>query len=74
MEINVSSVKILYQFRLHSEQYIQAMCQGVEDLDIARIEALNKIQEGKEVVARAYNKNVKLKNFKKGKLVWKAIR
>ncbi|KAM3003662.1 hypothetical protein FF2_033999 [Malus domestica] len=49
------------------------MCQGVEDLDIARIEALNKIQQRKEVVARAYNKKVKLKNFKNVELVWKAI-
>jgi len=37
------------------------MCQEIEDLDVARIEALNKIREGKEVVARAYNKKVKLK-------------
>ncbi|XP_008370554.1 uncharacterized protein [Malus domestica] len=51
MEINVSSVRIQNQYELHSEEYIQAMCQGIEDLDIARIEALNKIQEGKRVVA-----------------------
>ncbi|KAM2134064.1 hypothetical protein ACFX1R_004103 [Malus domestica] len=35
MEINVSSVRIQNQFRLHSEEYIQVMCQGSEDLDIA---------------------------------------
>ena len=63
MEINVSSVRIQNQFGLHSEEYIQAMCQEIEDLDIARIEALHKIQEGKRVVARAYNKKVKLKNL-----------
>ncbi|CAN6543126.1 unnamed protein product [Malus baccata var. baccata] len=50
-----------------------AMCQGVEDLEIARIEALDKSQEGKRAVVRAYNKKVKLKTFKKGELVWKAI-
>ncbi|XP_070660615.1 uncharacterized protein [Malus domestica] len=65
MEINVSSIRIQHQFRLHSKEYIKAMCQEVEDLDVARIEALDKIQEGKRVVARAYNKKVKLKNFKK---------
>ena len=49
------------------------MCQGIEDLDVARIEALNQIQEGKRAVARAYNKKVKLKSFGEGDLVWKAI-
>ena len=72
MEINASSVRIQNKFELHSEEYIQVMCQGVEDLDVARIEALDKIQEGKRVVARVYNKKVKLKNFKKWELVWKA--
>ncbi|KAM1648303.1 hypothetical protein ACFX2K_009716 [Malus domestica] len=35
MEINVSSVRIQNQYGLHSEEYIQAMCQGVKDLDVA---------------------------------------
>nr|XP_028960698.1 uncharacterized protein LOC114825841 [Malus domestica] len=35
MEINVSSVRIQNQFGLHSEEYIEAMCQGIEDLDVA---------------------------------------
>nr|XP_008375751.1 uncharacterized protein LOC103438986 [Malus domestica] len=73
MEINVSSVRIQNQFGLHSEEYIEAMCQRIEDLDIARIEALNQIQEGKRAVARAYNKKVKLKYFKEGDLVWKVV-
>ncbi|CAN6687987.1 unnamed protein product [Malus baccata var. baccata] len=64
MEINVSSVKIQNQFGLHNEEYIEAMCQGIEDLDVARIEALNQIQEGKKAVTRAYNKKVKIKSFK----------
>ncbi|CAN6693341.1 unnamed protein product [Malus baccata var. baccata] len=73
MEINVSSVRIQNQFGLHSAEYIEAMCQGIEDLDAARIEALNQIQEGKIAVARAYNKRVKLKSFKEGDLVWKTV-
>ncbi|KAM1671686.1 hypothetical protein ACFXTN_036666 [Malus domestica] len=73
MEINVSSVRIQNQFELHSEKYIQAICQEVEDLDLARIEALDKIQEGKKAVARAYNKKVKLQTFTEGELVWKTI-
>ncbi|CAN6570975.1 unnamed protein product [Malus baccata var. baccata] len=31
------------------------------------------IQEGKKVVARAYNKKVKMKSFKEGDLVWKTV-
>ncbi|KAM1365139.1 hypothetical protein ACFX2F_043601 [Malus domestica] len=73
MEINVSSVRIQNQFGLHSAEYIEAMCQGIEDLDVARIEALNQIQEGKIAVARAYNKKVKVKSFKEGDLVWKTV-
>ncbi|CAN6720149.1 unnamed protein product [Malus baccata var. baccata] len=63
MEINVSSVRIQNQFGLHSSEYVEAMCQGIEDLDAARIEALNQIQEGKTAVARAYNKKVKVNWF-----------
>ena len=40
------------------------MCQEVKDMDVARIEALDKIQERKRAIARAYNKKVKLKTFK----------
>ncbi|CAN6565784.1 unnamed protein product [Malus baccata var. baccata] len=73
MEINVSSVRIQNQFGLHSAEYIEAMCQGIEDPDAVRIEALNQIQEGKTAVARAYNKKVKIKSFKEGDLVWKTV-
>ncbi|KAM1285152.1 hypothetical protein ACFX2J_027753 [Malus domestica] len=73
MEINVSSVRIQNQFGLHSAEYIEAMCQGIEDLDVVRIEALNQIQEEKTAVARAYNKKVKIKSFKDGDLVWKTV-
>ncbi|CAN6562196.1 unnamed protein product [Malus baccata var. baccata] len=73
MEINVSSVRIQNQFGLHSEEYIEAMCQGIEDLDVARLEALNQIQEGKKTVARTYYKKVKMKSFKEGDLVWKTV-
>ncbi|CAN6686524.1 unnamed protein product [Malus baccata var. baccata] len=73
MEINVSSIRIQNQFGLHSAEYVEAMCQGIEDLDAARIEALNQIKEGKTVVARAYNKKVKVKSFKEGDLVWKTV-
>ncbi|CAN6678264.1 unnamed protein product [Malus baccata var. baccata] len=73
MEINVSSVRIQNQFRLHSEEYIEVMSQRIEDLDVARIEALNQIQEGRRAVARAYNKKVKIKSFKERDLVWKTV-
>ena len=43
MEINVSSLRTHNQFDLHSDEFLQAMCQGREDLDVACIDALNKI-------------------------------
>ncbi|CAN6679254.1 unnamed protein product [Malus baccata var. baccata] len=44
------------------------------DLTFGQDEVLPmKIKEGKRVVARAYNKKVKLKSFKEGDLVWKAV-
>nr|XP_017179075.2 uncharacterized protein LOC108169718 [Malus domestica] len=46
---------------------------NIEDLDATQILALNKIQEGKKVVAQAYNKIVKLKAFNEGELVWKTV-
>ncbi|XP_070677985.1 uncharacterized protein [Malus domestica] len=73
MKINVSFVRIQNQFGVHSEEYVEAMCQGIEDLNVARIEALNQIQEGKRAGARAYNKKVKMKSFKEGDLVWKTV-
>ncbi|KAM1083598.1 hypothetical protein ACFX19_022374 [Malus domestica] len=73
MEINVSFLRIHNQIDIHGDKFIHAMCQGIEDLDVARNEALNKIQEGKRAVARAYNKRVKLKSFEEGELVWKIV-
>ncbi|XP_070662449.1 uncharacterized protein [Malus domestica] len=76
-------IKILHRFGMpetivtdHRPSFISREVEEfarVEDLDAARIEALDRIQEGKRVVARAYNKKVKLKTFKEGELVWKAI-
>ncbi|XP_048440196.1 uncharacterized protein LOC125477287 [Pyrus x bretschneideri] len=73
MEINVSSLRIHNQFDLHSYEFVQTICQGVKDLDVSCIETLNKIQEGKRAVARAYNKRVKLKSFEEEELLWKTI-
>ena len=37
MKINVSYVRLQKQFGLHNDDFIQAMCHGIEDLDVARI-------------------------------------
>ena len=51
---------------------MEAICQGLEDVDVAEVKALNELQPGKEVMARAYNKKVQHKSFMEGDLVWKA--
>ncbi|KAM2147575.1 hypothetical protein ACFX1Q_004312 [Malus domestica] len=33
MEINISSVRLQNQFGPHSDEFIQAMCQGIEDFE-----------------------------------------
>lgn len=38
-----------------------------------RLATLDHLQAQKKTVARAYNKRVKIKNFRKSDLVWKAI-
>lgn len=43
MEINVNSLRIQNQFGLHNDEFMQAMCQGIEDLDVTCIKALSKI-------------------------------
>ncbi|CAL2270663.1 unnamed protein product [Prunus armeniaca] len=51
----------------------QAILLELEGLDASRIDTLNKLLAGKQVVSRAYNKRVKNKSFEEGEIVWKAI-
>jgi hypothetical protein len=49
------------------------MNDNIEDLTELRLWSLERIQENKAKVARAYNKKVKLKEFQVGDLVWEAV-
>ncbi|CAL2266537.1 unnamed protein product [Prunus armeniaca] len=72
-EITVQSIRIGQQHNLVDEDYSQAMLLELEGLDIGRIDTVDKLLVGKEVVARAYNKRVKNKSFEEGEIVWKAV-
>ena len=45
----------------------------LEALDGKRLQALDHIMIHKKKVARAYNKQVRRKNFEEGELVWKVV-
>ena len=60
-------------WRLTSEQYHQSMFLELENVDEARILALNSILFQKKKAAKNYNKKVKHISFDEGDLVWKTI-
>ena len=49
------------------------MMDNIDEVTDKRLKALNKIENDKLRVARAYNKKVKIKSFQVGDLVWKTI-
>ncbi|KAI5311285.1 hypothetical protein L3X38_000039 [Prunus dulcis] len=49
------------------------MLRELEGLDASRIDTLNKLLAGKQVVSKAYNKRVRNKSFEEGEVVWKAV-
>ena len=62
-EITAGSRRVEFQNDLSAEQYAALMNDNVEDLTELRLWSLEKINENKAKVARAYNKKVKPKNF-----------
>ncbi|GKV35610.1 hypothetical protein SLEP1_g43856 [Rubroshorea leprosula] len=67
------AIRIAIQNGLNSGEYNEAMIMELEDLEEARLTALDVIKAQKLKVARAYNKRVKQKNLAEGSLVWKAV-
>jgi hypothetical protein len=49
------------------------MMDELEDLQMIHLRALETIEKNKMRVAKYYNKKVKVKQFAKGDLVWKAL-
>ncbi|XP_062026369.1 uncharacterized protein LOC133742703 [Rosa rugosa] len=73
MEMTVRSLRVAMQNNLTADEYSQAMLQELEDLDQARLDAYDRLQAQKKVVARAYNKKTRYKSFGEYELVWKAV-
>ncbi|GKV11259.1 hypothetical protein SLEP1_g22525 [Rubroshorea leprosula] len=73
MELTARSLWIAIQNGLNSGEYNEAMIMELEDLEEARLTALDVMKAHKLKVAQAYNKRVKQKNLTEGSLVWKAV-
>lgn len=73
VEINIKSLRVKCQDQLSTEQYHQSMFLELENVDEARILALNNILFQKKKVAKSYNKKVKHISFDESDLEWKTI-
>ncbi|KAI5324806.1 hypothetical protein L3X38_033879 [Prunus dulcis] len=73
METTVQSIRIAQQHNLVGKDYSQAILLELEGLNTSKIDTLNKLLAGKEVVERAYNKRVKNKSFEEGEIVWRTV-
>jgi hypothetical protein len=68
-EIMAGSRRVEFQNDLMTEEFVALMNNNVEDLTELRLWSLEKIEENKAKVARAYNEKVKPKEFQVGDLV-----
>ena len=73
MEITVRSMRITRQNELTHLDYQDAMFAELDEIDEARMAALNSIVVRKQKVSEIYNKRIKAKSFAIGDLVWKVI-
>ncbi|GKU91819.1 hypothetical protein SLEP1_g5634 [Rubroshorea leprosula] len=67
------SLRIAIQNGLNCGEYNEATIMELEDIEEARLTALDVMKAQKLKVARAYNKRVKQKNLAKGSLIWKVV-
>jgi hypothetical protein len=58
---------------LSAVDYYDLMIENIDDLTNKCLRALMEIEKDKLRVAKAYNKNAKIKSFQVGDLVWKTI-
>jgi hypothetical protein len=72
-EITAVSRCVEFQNDLTVEQYATLMNNNIEDLTELRLWSLEKIRENKAMVAHAYNRKLKLKEFQVRDLVWEAV-
>jgi hypothetical protein len=62
-EITAGSRRVEFENDLRAEEYATLMNNNIKDLMELRLWSLERIKENKAMVARAYNKKVKLKEF-----------
>ncbi|XP_016200297.1 uncharacterized protein LOC107641314 [Arachis ipaensis] len=73
LEINLNTLRVSKQNDLPVDDYWNAMFDELNELDSERILALENVIRQKESIARSYNRRIKEKSFKIGKLVLKVI-
>ncbi|XP_072062182.1 uncharacterized protein [Arachis hypogaea] len=73
LEINLNTIRVMYQEELPVEDYWNAMFDELNNLDSDQMLALDHIIHQKENVAHIYNRRVKEKCFQVGELVLMVI-
>jgi hypothetical protein len=73
VEISLNAVRFAKQNDLTVGDYYNLMMDNIDEVTDKRVVALGEIEKDKIMVARAYNKKVKVKSFQVGDLVCKTI-
>ena len=73
VEISLNEVTYAKQNDLTVDDYYNSMMDNIDEVTDKRVTTLGEIKKDKIMVAKAYNKNVKVKSFQVGDLVWKTI-
>ncbi|XP_039772020.1 uncharacterized protein LOC120640230 [Panicum virgatum] len=71
VEVNLDAYRFVRQNDLDVGEYL--MMDNIDEVTDKRLMALKEIEKDKLMVAKAYNKKVKVKNFQVGELVWKTV-
>jgi hypothetical protein len=69
----MGSRHVTFQDQLTADEYSALMKDELEDLASHQLNALINVELNKARVARWYDKNVKIRSFAQGELVWKLV-
>jgi hypothetical protein len=64
IEVNLGAYRLAKQIDLNVDTYYALMMDNIDEVTDKRLEALEAIEKDKRLLARAYNKKVKLNPFK----------
>ena len=73
IEVNLDAYRFARQNDLDVGEYHDLMMDNIDEVTDKRLIALKEIEKDKIMVAKAYKKKVKPKNFLVGELVWKTV-